>query len=33
MTDFTIRVKGIPHHKKYNDDDAALRSILISHFE
>lgn len=33
MTDFTIRVKGIPHHLKYEDVDSALRAVLIAHFE
>jgi hypothetical protein len=33
MTDFAIRVKGIPHHLKYDDVDSALRAVLITHFE
>jgi hypothetical protein len=37
MTDFSIRVKGIPHHKFYSDvdgdDDGILKAILLKHFE
>lgn len=33
MTDFTIRVKNLPHHKYYNNNDDLFRAILTSHFE
>ena len=36
MTDFSIRVKGIPHHKFYSDDgddDGTLKAVLLKHFE
>lgn len=37
MTDFSIRVKGIPHHKFYcdadGDDDGTLKAVLLKHFE
>lgn len=33
MDDFTIRVKNIPHHLKYGDNNEILRSYIISHFE
>jgi len=32
MTDFAIRVKRIPHDKKYGDDDEILRAFLTAHF-
>ena len=37
MNDFSIIIKGIPHHsiyKKYEkDNEESLRGILIAHFE
>jgi hypothetical protein len=33
MTDFTIRVKNLPHHALYNNNDDLLRAILTAHFE
>lgn len=33
MTDFTIRVDNLPHHKFYGDNDDALRAIITSHFQ
>ena len=33
MTDFTIRVKNLPHHTVYGDKDDILRAMLIAHFE
>jgi len=33
MTDFTIRVKPMPHDAKYGDTDATLRAFLMAHFE
>jgi len=32
MTDFTIRVKNLPHHKYYGDNDEALKAVLMAHF-
>jgi len=32
MTDFTIRVKNLPHHKFYGDNDEALKAVLMTHF-
>lgn len=33
MTDFTIRVKNLPHHNLYGDKDDILRAMLTAHFE
>jgi len=33
MTDFTLRVKNLPHHKYYGDNDEALKAVLMAHFE
>lgn len=33
MTDFTIRVKNLPHHTLYDDKDDVLRAMLTAHFE
>ena len=33
MSDFTIRVKNIPHHEQYGRDDEILRGHLMQHFE
>lgn len=33
MTDFTIRVKNLPHHKYYGDSDEVLKAILMIHFQ
>lgn len=33
MTDYTIRIKNIPHHKLYDDHDDVLRSYLTAHFQ
>ena len=33
MTDFTIRVKPMPHDAKYGDNDESLRAFLMAHFE
>ena len=33
MTDYTIRLKNIPHHKFYEDHDDVLRSYLTAHFQ
>jgi hypothetical protein len=33
MTDFTIRVTGIPHHSKYDQSDETLRAMLTMHFQ
>lgn len=33
MTDFSIRVKNLPHHAYYGDNDEVLRAILTAHFE
>lgn len=33
ITDFTVRVKNMPHHKCYGDDDDVLRAAIITHFE
>ena len=33
MTDFTIRVKRLPHHTTYGDKDDVLRAVLTAHFE
>ena len=33
MSDFTIRVKNIPHHDQYGKDDELLRGHLIQHFQ
>ena len=33
MTDFTLRIKNLPHHAFYNNNDELLRSILTAHFE
>lgn len=32
MTDFTIRVKNLPHHEKYYDNDDVLRAVVTQHF-
>lgn len=33
MTDFSIRVKNLPHHAYYGDNDNVMRAILTAHFE
>lgn len=33
MTDFTIRVRNLPHHLMYDDKDDVLRAILMQHFQ
>lgn len=33
MTDFTIRVKPMPHDAKYGDSEPTLRAFLMVHFE
>lgn len=33
MTDFTIRVKNLPHHEKYFDKDDVLRAMITHHFQ
>jgi len=33
MSDYTMRVKNLPHHNKYHNNDEALRAALIAHFE
>lgn len=33
MTDFTIRVKNLPHHTLYGDKDDVLRAVLTAHFQ
>lgn len=33
MSDFTIRVKNIPHHDQYGKDDEILRGHLMEHFQ
>lgn len=33
MADFTMRVRNLPHHKFYENNDEALRAALIAHFE
>lgn len=32
MTDYTIRVKNLPHHEKYFDKDDVLRAVITHHF-
>lgn len=32
MADFTVRVKNLPHHKLYDNNDEALRGALMAHF-
>jgi hypothetical protein len=33
MTDFTIRVKNLPHDAKYLGEDMSLKAFLMAHFE
>lgn len=33
MEDFAIRVKGVPHHLKYDEEEEVLRILLIAHYE
>ena len=33
MTDFSVRIKGMPEDDKYKNDEAALRAHIIDHFE
>ena len=33
MTDFTIRIKPMPHDGKYGDRDSLLKAYLTAHFE
>ena len=33
MSDFTVRVKGLPHHQQYECNDEVIRAILMAHFQ
>ena len=32
MSDFTLRVKGLPHHQTYDCNDEVMRAIMMAHF-